>query len=423
MLACGCTGEQLHFEAIDLSGWAKLMEDMAKGLHDGTIKPKDLNKEAILKTYREVYKGASEGYGEKFLQFDLSPNEQQTVQALKQNIYMFSQAKNFAMLSDMQSLLHKDGKIKPFNDFKNDVLKLNPTYNKNYLQAEFQTARATANHVRNWDKFQADKDIFPNLRYKTVGDARVREQHQLLNNIVKPVDDAFWEIYYPPNGWRCRCFVEQTNDAASDKKIDSSQATKFGVPEAFKMNAAKEQQIFDKKKYPYFALTNNSNNRAVLERNMERNKLDAPLETAYTAENGAKVKVSPFADKKGQAENLKNAILVADKLGLNIDMVAHLEGRIINKEKQPEYRNEGKIGDLKTPESKSLRQRLKSASAQDCEFVVLDLSVNKISIEEAISDIKGRIKKKQDIYPSIKRFIIISKDGNNVELFNREDLK
>ncbi|MDT8412689.1 MAG: phage minor head protein [Vicingaceae bacterium] len=397
---------------------------MAKGLHDGTVKPEDLSKEYILNTYKELYKGANEGYSEKFTSFTTEPDESRTIQALKQNIYMFSQAKNFGLFIHMQGLLEKNGKIQSFNDFKKDVLKLNPTYNKNYLQAEFQTARATANHVRNWQQFEANKALFPNLRYKTVGDARVREQHELLNNHVAAVDDAFWLTYYPPNGWRCRCFVEQTNEATSDKKITVNEAAKFGVPEAFKMNAAKEQQIFDKQKNPFFALTNNTANKKVVEQTMERNKLDAPLELAHTASNGAKVKISPFADTNGFSDNLRIAIKVADTIGLDLDMIAHLKGRVIIGEKQPEYRNGENRGDLKTPSSTSLRKRLKSASDQKVEFVIFDLSKNQLTIEQAITEIKQRINKKQtnEVYPTIKRFIIVSRDGNNVELFKREDL-
>lgn len=423
MLACGCTGKHIQLVAINLNGWAKLMENMAKGLHDGTVKPEDLSKEYILNTYKELYKGASEGYGEKFTSFNTEPDESRTIQALKQNIYMFSQAKNFGLFTDMQGLLEKNGKIQSFNDFKNDVLRLNPTYNKNYLQAEFQTARATANHVRNWQQFEANKDLFPNLRYKTVGDARVREQHELLNNHVAAVDDAFWLTYYPPNGWRCRCFVEQTNEGVSDKKINANEASKFGVPEQFKMNAAKEQQVFDKQKNPFFALTNNVANKKIVEINMERNKLDAPFELIYTASNGAKVRKSIFADnrnKETEAGDLRAAIQIVNQLSVNVDIMPLLNGHILKKVKSPDYKIDGKIADRKGIQGVEVNNALSKAAKQNAEIVILDLFEKPIDVDQVKIKLKNVLK--NDVHTSIKEIWIIKTDGTIVQ-YNRIDFK
>lgn len=397
------------------------MEDMAKGLHDGTLKPQDLNKEAILKTYREVYKGASEGYGEKFMKYDLSSNEQQTVNSMKQNMYMFSQAKTYGMMSEMNDKLYNKDKVKPFNDFKQDVLKMNPKYNKTYLQAEYQTAKSTANHTRNWQQYQDNKDIFPNLRYKTVGDARVREPHQMLNDVVKPVNHVFWSIYYPPNGWRCRCYVEQTNDPAQGEI--GNKPEKYGVPTAFQRNAAKEQKIFDEKKSPYFALTNSQRNNTTLQKNMERNKVDAPLETVYTSEKGAKVKVSPFADMRNMDEykgNVRAAKQITHKLGLNVTIKAHLDGHIIKKEPNPEYEIAGKIADRKTTKNGNISNQLSKANKQGAETVVFDLYDSEVSIEQVKLNLKKVLK--FNVHDKIKNIILISNDGNNVELIKRKDL-
>ncbi len=47
----------------------------------------------------------------------------------------------------------------------------------------------------------------------------MRDEHVMLNGVVKPVDDPFWGIYYPPNGWRCSCDVVQTAEKATQDKI------------------------------------------------------------------------------------------------------------------------------------------------------------------------------------------------------------
>ena len=58
-----------------------------------------------------------------------------------------------------------------------------------------------------WQRLQAAKHTHPWLRYVTRDDGRVRPQHQAWHNVTLPVDDAFWQTHFPPNGWRCRCRV------------------------------------------------------------------------------------------------------------------------------------------------------------------------------------------------------------------------
>ena len=88
------------------------------------------------------------------------------------------------------------------------------------------------------------------MRYQTVKDARVRPEHITLDNIVKPVNDPFWNTHYPPNGWQCRCIVTQhergelKETSLKGKKIEE-------IAPIFKMNSGKDRIIFDPK-HPYF---------------------------------------------------------------------------------------------------------------------------------------------------------------------------
>lgn len=56
-----------------------------------------------------------------------------------------------------------------------------------------------------WERIDRNKASHPYVRYITKGDERVRASHRPWNNLVLPVDDPFWRIHWPPNGWRCRC--------------------------------------------------------------------------------------------------------------------------------------------------------------------------------------------------------------------------
>ena len=59
-----------------------------------------------------------------------------------------------------------------------------------------------------WEEFQQDGDRY-NLQYRAVMDDRVRPEHAALHGVTLPPSDPFWEEYYPPNGWNCRCTVVQ----------------------------------------------------------------------------------------------------------------------------------------------------------------------------------------------------------------------
>lgn len=41
--------------------------------------------------------------------------------------------------------------------------------------------------------------------YQTVGDDKVRPEHELIDGVTLPKGSPFWSINYPPNGYNCRC--------------------------------------------------------------------------------------------------------------------------------------------------------------------------------------------------------------------------
>ena len=65
----------------------------------------------------------------------------------------------------------------------------------------------------------ADKEVFPFLKYVTVGDDRVRDSHKALDGLVLRKDDDFWKDHYPPWDWGCRCIaVELTEGMAEEER-------------------------------------------------------------------------------------------------------------------------------------------------------------------------------------------------------------
>ena len=130
-------------------------------------------------------------------------------QRLTRSNYIFSGIKTFHELNEaFPSLLDSNGNRKTFEAFLNDVRKIDNTYNSNYLRAEYNFVQSSAEMAAKWERFSEDGDRY-NLQYRTANDGKVRPEHAALNGVTLPASDPFWEEYYPPNGWNCRCTVVQ----------------------------------------------------------------------------------------------------------------------------------------------------------------------------------------------------------------------
>lgn len=128
---------------------------------------------------------------------------------LTRSNYIFSGIKTFHELNEaFPSMLDENGNKKPFERFLNDVRKINDTYNANYLHAEYNFVQASATMAAKWEQFSEDGDRYY-LQYRTAKDDKVRPEHAALDGVTLPMSDSFWETYYPPNGWNCRCTVVQ----------------------------------------------------------------------------------------------------------------------------------------------------------------------------------------------------------------------
>ena len=170
---------------------------------------------------------------------------------LRQNVYVFSQFKTYQLLRQATHLVTtKDGKLKPFSEFRKDIEKLDTLYNVNYLRAEYNHSVGSSQQAAIWADAWENRELF-DLQFDATNDQRTRPEHAALEGIVRPVDDPFWNIYYPPLGWNCRCTVRTI--VKGDKKL-SNVAGKDGseLPEMFRSNVGKQGVVFPEK-HPYFS--------------------------------------------------------------------------------------------------------------------------------------------------------------------------
>ena len=396
-------------EAIDIDGWVKVMEQLAKDVCEGKTDSKSIDPAYIKAMYGEMNTAAGKGYGKEWLKVNKSTgNISPEVIQMQRNLYKFSGAKSTVVLQEINQILQKQ---LPWNQFRDEVLKLNPKYNKNYLQAEWQTANQSAKHARDWEYYKSNASLYPNLAYRTQGDERVRDAHTLLNGVVAAIGSEFWKTHYPPNGWRCRCYVVQTAETPTkEDKIPKLNDKDF--PEEFRINTGESGQVFSEedlknsKAHPYFALTNNDD----WKKSFELSKLSAPANTVFNTGTNT-LKVSPYADEKDLKENIDDARIIVKEAKVNVEIRAHLDSTLLLGHKNPEYIVDDTIADRKAPTTdklKNLRNIYKSATKQQCESLVLNLSKTVLKLEE----VKTEVEKKFKTFPQIKTVYIIDKNGD-----------
>lgn len=239
--------------------------DLIQKVFTGDINIANLPIELYEKTANYLTQGVYDVYGIGYDQSIMAP-EFETIRHLKANIHVFSAAKTFQSILDIQSqLFDDDGNIRSFRDFEQRAAKIESLYNKAWLRAEYRTTINQARSAKNWDRYSSQKNTFPYLRYETKDDSKVRPEHASMDGITLPVDDPFWNQYFPPNGWNCRCTITQIRKA-TPTKLDQIGTTDDGTPEfkgvtlpdqLFRLNSGKHQVIFvdDKQKglsHPYF---------------------------------------------------------------------------------------------------------------------------------------------------------------------------
>jgi SPP1 gp7 family putative phage head morphogenesis protein len=224
-------------------------ERIAKAIYDGELVAGDVDATLLQLVAKKLRESLIKGFGIDFTDIDVDTPDFEMLTNLEKNVYQFSTAKNYAELKELTLLLKNDaGDILPFNEFKNEVIKTHTLYNSDWLRTEYETATNSSQMASKWVEFDKNKDALPFLIYQTAGDKRVRASHRALDGIKRNIDDEFWNTYYPPNGYKCRCTVNQSGNG-SETNIDNIKFPK--VEPMFQTNLAKSNLVFPDN-HPYF---------------------------------------------------------------------------------------------------------------------------------------------------------------------------
>ena len=313
---------------------------------------------------------------------------------LTRSNYIFSGMKTFHELNEaFPSLLDSNGNRKTFEAFLNDVRKIDNTYNSNYLRAEYNFVQSSAEMAAKWERFSEDGDRY-NLQYRTANDGKVRPEHAALNGVTLPPSDPFWEEYYPPNGWNCRCTVVQVrkskypatpHDEAMALGEEALQRDTKGI---FHFNPGKENKtVPDYNPYTIRRCRDCdiAKGKIKLAKFIPENELCAACKclhscyeaSQYTIDNtyGERLKISVQADQTEVEENTRAAhSLLSSFPKMNMQIRKHVYEAGV---KNPEYLINDNIADRKGIESPNgVASGFNKAIKQGCSVVVLDLDMH-----------------------------------------------
>ncbi|MEM9734197.1 MAG: phage minor head protein [Pseudomonadota bacterium] len=77
------------------------------------------------------------------------------------------------------------------------------------LQTIYWANTRTARAAGQWQRAQRTKRVSPYFVYGLGNSRNHRPEHVAKAGVILPVDHPFWDQWFPPNGWGCKCWLRQ----------------------------------------------------------------------------------------------------------------------------------------------------------------------------------------------------------------------
>ena len=168
----------------------------------------------------------------------------------------------------LQEAIENGSTLKVFQEEMNDFLArkgyegITPYQADNIFRTNVQTAYSVGHYAAMTDP--EVKKLRPYWEYDAVNDGKTRPSHRAMDGLVYPADHPFWDTYFPPNGFRCRCGVrtlskrqvEQRNikvmEELPERGVDKETGEMFRIhpDRGFNYNPAKKAFDVDLSNYP-----------------------------------------------------------------------------------------------------------------------------------------------------------------------------
>ena len=137
--------------------------------------------------------------------------------AILRNNEVFAAFKVHRMQNDMAKLLlDSNGNLKPFGQWRKEVMPIASHQVGHWLRTEYNTAVLRAHQAADWQQFEREKDVLPNLRWMPSTSVNPGKDHMVFWGTVRPIDDPFWSQHRPGDRWNCKCDLSSTDDPVTE---------------------------------------------------------------------------------------------------------------------------------------------------------------------------------------------------------------
>lgn len=237
-------------------------EALAKGLeaiYKGLNVRDEIEDHIFRETLRLFNEAASKGISES--KWPDVPDE--FINQLRTNNAIWSAFRVHRMQNDIASkLIDEDGQLKKFDRWVEDIKGMTNHYVGPWLRTEYNTAVIRAHQAADWKHFEAEADVFQNVRWMptTSPDQDPLHRQYWEKKLTLPINHPFWEKHRPGDRWNCKCTLQQTDDPVNDEVIRDF----YPVPQQAGLdnNPADDGKIFSDS-HPYIAKAYAGANKAV----------------------------------------------------------------------------------------------------------------------------------------------------------------
>lgn len=391
----------------------KALENIYKKENNNRI----LNKDLFEASYKNLAQAVTEGFGvPNKLEINLQSPDIVLLHKLHNSAIYFSARKTTLQVLQLTALLgdEQNGTTRAYPEFKKLSKGIIGNYNDNWLLTEYRTATASARQARQWINFEADSDIYPNLKYLRTSSPTPRPEHLIFVGTIRPINDPWWDSHTPPISWGCDCGVTNT-DEPTTKLPDDSEETE-SIDPVLQNNAGKTGELFNIPAHTYAQKTESIPDALIKQ---ELKTLILPELNIYTPLYENKVTGGLLEVHAGIAEsefkvNVKEGLVLA-KNGYKVKLQPE---RFVEGIKNPDALINGIPADFKAPSSKTaINTCIKAVNKQLCKIAVLNITnVEKQVLADALREALGN----QDKNRLVETVIIRYADNSIVEFKRKE---
>lgn len=314
------------------------------------------------------------------------------------------------------------GTKRPFREFRKLAEGVLTNYNKTWLKTEYDTAIAAARSARDWQNFEAEADLYPNLEYMRTVSATPRQEHLAYVGIIRPINDPFWNTHLPPIAFNCKCSVRNTDAQPNDIPLDIDQTDP--VAPALQNNPAKTGMLFNLPATAYAQETEFLPDETIAKELKTRVLPEMNFYIkAYEFPNGGTLDIHPAIDESEFSYNTKIGGFLASKgYKIKLEPMTYVDGI-----KNLDLLIDNIEADIKEPKNsielrKGIQKGIANANKQGAKICVLYLNRDDVTIQQTIRGLRGGMIA-QDGSPqnkTIEKVILIYKDRTIVEVTRAE---